>query len=63
MSSPGEYYWGGAASTLFWIDPAEQMTVLFMAQLMHFDSGELVPSEALPLREELRQLVYSALLD
>jgi CubicO group peptidase (beta-lactamase class C family) len=63
VSSPGEYYWGGAASTIFWVDPVERLTVVFMTQLMHFERGELVPSEALPLRDALRRLVYSAILD
>ena len=55
LSSPGEFAWGGAASTFFWVDPAEQLTAIFMTQL--------VPSSAYPLRSELRQLVYQALVD
>lgn len=62
VSNPGEYYWGGAASTLFWVDPVENITVVFMTQLMNFQNGELVPSDALPLRGELRQLVYGAFI-
>ncbi|BCJ58302.1 serine hydrolase domain-containing protein [Micromonospora endophytica] len=54
-SSAGEYYWGGVASTAFWIDPVEEITALFFTQL--------VPSSAWPIRPQLRQLVYSALLD
>ncbi|MEU5942380.1 serine hydrolase domain-containing protein [Micromonospora sp. NPDC047548] len=54
-SSVGEYYWGGLASTAFWVDPAEDVTALLFTQLM--------PSSAYPLRSQLRQLVYSALLD
>ena len=53
LGSPGEFAWGGAASTAFWIDPAEQLTVVFMTQLL--------PSSTYPLRSQLRQLVYSAL--
>ena len=34
IGSVGEYYWGGAASTIFWIDPAEELVVVFMVQLM-----------------------------
>ncbi len=52
-SSPGEFYWGGAASTAFWIDPVEDMAVVFMTQLL--------PSSTYPIRRELRTLVYSAL--
>jgi CubicO group peptidase (beta-lactamase class C family) len=54
FSSPGTFYWGGAASTAFWIDPAERLTVGFYTQL--------VPSSTYPLRPQLRQLIYSALL-
>ncbi|MBV8972319.1 MAG: beta-lactamase family protein [Sphingomonadaceae bacterium] len=51
--SKGEYFWGGAASTFFWIDPVEQLTCVFMTQLL--------PSSTYPVRRELRTLVYSAL--
>jgi CubicO group peptidase (beta-lactamase class C family) len=54
-SSPGEYYWGGAASTAFWIDPVEDIAVVFMTQVL--------PSSTYAIRRELRTLVYSALLD
>ncbi|MGI5213754.1 serine hydrolase domain-containing protein [Plantactinospora sp. CA-290183] len=54
-SSVGEFYWGGAASTAFWVDPVEEITALLFTQL--------VPSSTYPLRAELRQLVYSALVD
>jgi CubicO group peptidase (beta-lactamase class C family) len=53
--SAGDYYWGGAASTAFWIDPAEDLFVVFMTQLF--------PSMAYPLRAQLRALVYQALED
>jgi CubicO group peptidase (beta-lactamase class C family) len=53
--SPGEFYWGGAASTAFWIDPAEELITIFMAQLL--------PSSMYPVRRELRTLVYSAIID
>lgn len=51
--SKGEFYWGGAASTAFWVDPVEELTVVFMTQAM--------PSSGYPIRRELRTLVYSAL--
>jgi CubicO group peptidase (beta-lactamase class C family) len=54
-SSVGEYYWGGVASTAFWVDPAEEITALLFTQLM--------PSSTYPLRSQLRQLVYAALID
>ena len=55
LGTPGEYAWGGAASTAFWIDPAEELIVIFMTQLM--------PSSSYPLRRELRVLTYAALVD
>ena len=55
LGTPGEYAWGGAASTAFWIDPAEDMAVVLLTQLM--------PSSAYPIRRELRVLTYAAVLD
>ncbi len=55
LSTPGELAWGGAASTAFWVDPAEQVTALFLTQLL--------PSSTYPLRSQFRQLVYQALVD
>lgn len=52
--SAGDLFWGGMASTYFWIDPAEDMAVVQMAQNM--------PSSLYPIRRELRTLVYSALV-
>jgi CubicO group peptidase (beta-lactamase class C family) len=59
-ASPGEFYWGGAAGTVFWVDPAEDLTVVFMTQLLNMTGGQLVAGDALPIRARLRQLVYSA---
>jgi CubicO group peptidase (beta-lactamase class C family) len=55
VARPGEFYWGGIASTAFWVDPVDEVTCVFMTQLM--------PSSAFPIRSQLRQLVYSALVD
>ncbi|SEO42321.1 serine hydrolase domain-containing protein [Aquisalimonas asiatica] len=55
MGSPGEYFWSGMANTQFWIDPEEDLIVIQMAQLM--------PSSLLPMRRELRSLVYQAIVD
>src|SRR4051794_1566073 len=55
LGSPGEYAWGGAASTAFWIDPAEEMAVILLTQL--------VPSSTYPIRRELRVLTYQAIAD
>ncbi|WP_315769242.1 MULTISPECIES: serine hydrolase domain-containing protein [unclassified Bradyrhizobium] len=53
--SAGEYAWGGAASTAFWIDPAEELITIFMTQVL--------PSSAYPIRRELRTMVYAAITD
>lgn len=54
-SSAGEMSWGGLASTAFWVDPVEDLTVVFLTQL--------VPSSTYPLRSQLRQLVHQAIVD
>jgi CubicO group peptidase (beta-lactamase class C family) len=54
----GEFAWGGAAGTAFWIDPGEQMIVVFMTQIMQM--GLPAPY---PLRRELRTLAYSAVIE
>ncbi|OYU14546.1 MAG: serine hydrolase [Alphaproteobacteria bacterium PA4] len=53
--SDGDYFWGGAASTFFWVDPAEDLIGLFMTQL--------IPSSTYPVRREVRTMVYAALDD
>jgi CubicO group peptidase (beta-lactamase class C family) len=53
--SPGEYAWGGAATTSFWIDPAEELIAIFMTQVL--------PSSAYPVRRELRTMVYAGITD
>jgi len=53
--SAGEFYWGGAASTAFWVDPTEDLFAVFMTQLY--------PSIAYPFRAQLRALVYQAMDD
>ena len=50
----GDYFWGGAASTFFWVDPAEELSVLFLTQL--------IPSSTWPVRRQLRTMVYSAVV-
>ncbi len=52
-ASVGEYFWGGMASTAFWIDPLEDIAVVFMTQFM--------PSSHYPIRRQLRTLIYAAL--
>jgi CubicO group peptidase (beta-lactamase class C family) len=55
LVSDGTFGWGGAASTVFWVDPAEDLTVSFYTQLL--------PSSTYPIRRELQQLVYQSLVD
>lgn len=52
--SEGSYMWGGAAGTIFWVDPEEDLVALCMIQLM---------GSPWPLREELRILTYQALTE
>ena len=52
-ASLGEFYWGGAYSTAFFVDPVERISMVFMTQLY--------PSTIYPLRRQLKTLIYSAL--
>ncbi len=54
IGSPGEYSWGGAAGTIFWIDPVEEMVVVSMIQLM---------GSPWPLRTELKVLSNAAITE
>jgi CubicO group peptidase (beta-lactamase class C family) len=55
LTSLGEFGWGGAFSTAFWVAPEEDLTVLFFTQLL--------PSSTHAIRSQLKQLVYQALVD
>ena len=55
VGSKGEFAWGGAASTMFWVDPAEELTGMVLTQLM--------PSSTYPIRREMKALTYGALID
>lgn len=55
VGTPGEFAWGGVASTAFWIDREERLSVVFLTQL--------TPSSSWPIRRELRVLTYQALVD
>jgi len=55
VGSVGSYNWGGAAGTIFWIDPKEDLAVVVMIQVM---SGNVVP-----LRSTMQVLTYSAFTD
>ena len=52
--SPGDFYWGGAAGTYFWVDPKEKMFVIYMMQS---------PSKRVPFRIMLRDMVYAAMTE
>ncbi|WP_108880009.1 serine hydrolase [Anderseniella sp. Alg231-50] len=54
-ASAGDFSWGGMASTYFWCDPKEELSVVFLTQLL--------PSSTWPSRKELRALVYQAIVD
>lgn len=55
IGSPGDYGWGGAASTAFRIDPTEELTFVFLTQLL--------PSSTYPIRRELQATIYQSLVD
>ena len=55
LCTEGSFAWGGAASTAFWVDPVEDLTVSFFTQLL--------PSGTYPIRRDLQQLVYQSLVD
>jgi len=49
----GDFYWGGLASTLFWVDPTENLYAIFMTQL--------IPSSTFNFRGQIKNLVYGAM--
>jgi CubicO group peptidase (beta-lactamase class C family) len=53
--SEGDYYWGGAASTIFWVDPKEDLVAIFMTQLM--------PSATFNFRGQLKNIIYSSIVE
>lgn len=55
LGTPGEAYWGGAASTAFFVNPAEELALVFLTQLL--------PSSSYPVRRELRVATYQAIED
>ncbi len=55
LGSEGIYSWGGAASTIFWVDPMEDMVAILLTQMM--------PSSTYPLRREFQVAIYQALTD
>jgi CubicO group peptidase (beta-lactamase class C family) len=55
VGSEGEYYWGGAAGTSFWIDPKEHIMGVFLVQIL--------PSEEVTARVQFKRMAYQALVD
>jgi CubicO group peptidase (beta-lactamase class C family) len=53
--SAGDFTWGGYASTIFWVDPAEELVVIFMTQF--------IPSGTFNFRDQLKAIVYGSLAD
>jgi CubicO group peptidase (beta-lactamase class C family) len=51
----GDFFWGGLASTIFWVDPKEGLVVIFMTQL--------IPSATFNFRGQLKNIIYSAIAD
>jgi CubicO group peptidase (beta-lactamase class C family) len=51
----GDFYWGGAASTIFWVDDVEDLSVVFMTQLM--------PSGAFNFRGQLKSIIYASIVE
>ena len=50
----GEFFWGGMFSTAFFVDPVDDVIMIFMTQLM--------PSSSYPVRREIKTMLYSALV-
>ncbi|MYC68810.1 MAG: beta-lactamase family protein [Acidobacteriia bacterium] len=55
IGTKGEYRWGGAAGTRFWIDPKEEMVTIFMVQIL--------PYRGLSYGQEFKRLAYQAIVD
>ncbi len=55
LSSPGQYGWGGAYHSTYWVDPSEELVVVYFTQL--------IPAMELDDQEKLRALVYQAIID
>ena len=51
--SRGEFFWGGMYSTAFFVDPVEDIIMIFMTQLM--------PSSTYPIRREIKTMLYAAM--
>jgi len=54
VGSSGEYYWGGAAGTIFWLDPVEDLAGIVMIQHMNVQ---------VPVRAAFKAITYGAIID
>ena len=61
IDSPGQFAWGGRAGTYFWVDPLEELSVIFFAQLIHSDAIPASPPRL--IRRRLKPVIYQALID
>ena len=53
--SVGEYGWGGAYHSVYWVDPAEELVVVYLTQV--------IPADGLDDQDRVRALVYQAIVD
>jgi CubicO group peptidase (beta-lactamase class C family) len=53
--SVGEFRWGGAYGSTYWVDPVEELVVVYFTQVR--------PSSIVPDQLQLRTLIYQALID
>jgi CubicO group peptidase (beta-lactamase class C family) len=53
VGSPGDFNWGGAGGTFFWVDPKEELTVVLMERTSH--------DARIHMRQLITTLVYAAL--
>ena len=54
-SNEGEYFWSGLATTLFWVDPEEDLVVVMLTQYLPFSEP--------PYRDLMHRLVHAAIID
>lgn len=53
LAADGDFYWSGAANTIWWVDPAAELSVIFLTQVL--------PTTAYRLQDWLKALVYAAI--
>jgi len=55
LGSPGEYGWGGAYHSSYWVDPVEKLVIVYFTQV--------IPAQNLNDHQLLRNLIYQAIAD